>query len=116
MFSRLAAFLSRLVVRGKAKIQPSSKRIIVKILVELLNALAIATVMVKAKFWNKGESHVNCRAVSIYRILVKMVTKKVLFDEDEIEKVLSRLSDLTEEESAMVLAELAASRAGGYPR
>jgi len=40
----------------------------------------------------------------------------VLFDEDEIDKVLSRLSDLTEEESAMVLAELAASRAGGYSR
>lgn len=61
-------------------------------------------------------SPVNCQAISTHRVLVKTVTKKVLFDEDEIDKVLSRLSDLTEEESAMVLAELAASRAGGYSR
>jgi hypothetical protein len=37
----------------------------------------------------------------------------VFFDEDEIEKSLSRLADLTEAESAMMLAELATSRPGG---
>jgi hypothetical protein len=59
LFSRLADFLCRLEVRGRGEIQPSSRRIIVKILVELLNALAIATAMTKAKFWNKGEYSLN---------------------------------------------------------
>ena len=43
---------------------------------------------------------------------VRHATNKLLFDEDKIEKVLSKLSDLTQEESAMALAELAASRDG----
>lgn len=114
MFSRLAAFLSRLEVRGRARIQPGSKRIIVKILVELLNALAIATVIVKGKFWNKGENFFTVQSYPIKQSnsQVKLVSKRVFFDEDEIAEALSRLSELTEEESAMVLAELAASRAG----
>ena len=43
---------------------------------------------------------------------VKTYMRKLFFNDDEIEKALQRLSDLTEEESAMVLAELATSRAG----
>jgi len=95
LFSRLAAFLSRLEVRGRAKIQPNSRRIIVNILIELLNSLGIATVILKGKIGTR----------------VKTYVWKLLFHEDEIEKALQRLSELTEEESAMVLAELATSRA-----
>jgi hypothetical protein len=43
---------------------------------------------------------------------VKRFSKKLFFEEDDIESSLSRLEELTEEESSMVLAELAASRSG----
>ena len=55
LFSRLASFLSRLEVRGRAKIQPGSRRIIVDILIELLNSLGIATVTLRGKIGSKGE-------------------------------------------------------------
>lgn len=62
LFKRLASFLSRLEVRGRGNIQLSSEQIIIEILVELLNALAIATVMLRGKFWNNGEDPIEVQS------------------------------------------------------
>ncbi len=89
-------FLRRLSIYTKVKSNPAMTEIVVKILVELLATLALATQQVKqGKLSGFISSLMLC--YSLRRVLVKFGKK--LLGERDVEALLQRVDRLTQEES-----------------
>jgi len=97
----LGSFVKRLDIYTKIDLTPIMTEIIVKIMVELLTVLALATKQVTQKRFSKcAVAH----ALSITQCVTVKFAKKLL-GETEIEAVLQRLDRLTLEEARIGVTE-----------
>jgi hypothetical protein len=97
----LASFLKRLEIYTNIPPTPVMTDIIVKIIVELLSVLSLATKQIRQGRFSKP--------IIIYELLlaqfsVEKFTKK-LFGESEVEAVLQRLDRLTQDEARITAAQ-----------
>jgi hypothetical protein len=103
LFEHLGSFLERLDIYTKIQLTPIMTGIIVKIMAELLSVLALATKQIKERRFSK-----RTVAYSILCPLAQRATEKFakkLLGESEIEEVLQRLNQLTQEEARIAVAE-----------
>jgi hypothetical protein len=75
--------------------------IIVKIMVEVLSVLALATKQIKQGRFSKSPSHIRCLMA---QCAIEKFAKKLL-GESEVEAVLQRLDRLTQDEARMTVAQ-----------
>jgi hypothetical protein len=103
LFEHLGRFIERLDIYTKIQLTPMMTGIIVKIMAELLSVLALATKQTKEKRFSKCTvaSSILC---SVAQRATEKFAKKLL-GESEIEEVLQRLNQLTQEEARMAVAE-----------
>jgi hypothetical protein len=95
LFGSIERFLSRLDIYTRIPLTPAVTDVVIKILVEILSTLAIATRQVKQG--RLSESHPCCCRTFTERSTEKFV-KKIL-GENDIEAVLQRLDRLTLDEA-----------------
>jgi hypothetical protein len=102
LFELLGSFVKRLDIYTKIDLTPIMKDIIVKIMVQLLSVLALATKQISQKRFSKyAVTHILSVA---QRTSVKFA-KKLVLGETEIEAVLQRLDRLTQEEARITVAQ-----------
>jgi hypothetical protein len=93
-------FLNRLDIYTKVPPTPAMTEIIVKIMVELLSTLALATKQIKQ---GRPSEFVYADVLSDSRNAEKFIKK--LFGENEVEAVLQRLDRLTQDEARTTAAQ-----------
>jgi hypothetical protein len=97
----LASFLKRLEIYANIPPTPIMTDIIVKIIVELLSVLSLATKQIRQGRFSKP--------VIMYELLVSQFATekfaKKLFGESEVEAVLQRLDRLTQDEARITVAQ-----------
>ena len=101
LFEHLGSFVKRLDIYTKIDLTPIMRDIIVKIMLELLSVLALATKQINQKRFSK------C-TVTFSLFVAQCTTEKFvkkLLGESEIEAVLQRLDRLTQEEARICVAE-----------
>ena len=103
LFEHLGRFLERLDIYTKIQLTPIMTGIIVKIMVELLSVLALATKQIKERRFSKCTIAYHILCFVTQRATEKFARK--LLGESEIEDVLQRLKKLTEEEARIGVAE-----------
>ena len=101
LFECLGSFLKRLEIYTNIPSTPIITEIIVKILVELLSVLALATKQIKQGRFSK---HFICYRLPIAQCATEKFAKK-LMGESEVEAVLHRLDRLTQDEARMAVAQ-----------
>src|SRR6266851_9443433 len=101
LFECLGSFLQRLDVYTNIPPTPIMTDIIVKIIVELLSVLSLATKQIRQGRFSKP--------IIIYELLVAQISvekfAKKLFGESEVEAVLQRLDRLTQDEARITVAQ-----------
>jgi hypothetical protein len=97
----LGNFLKRLEVYTTIPPTPILTDIVVKIMVELLSVLALASKQIKQGRLSKLRCHLR---VFVTQCAAEKFTKKLL-GESEIETVLQRLDRLTQDEARMTVAQ-----------
>jgi hypothetical protein len=100
LFECLSNFLKRLEIYTTIPSTPMMTNIIVKIMVELLAVLALATMQIKKGRFSKC---ITC-TLPVAECVTEKFAKKLL-GESEIEAVLMRLDRLTQEEARMTVAQ-----------
>ena len=103
LFEHLGSFLERLGIYTTIQLTPIMTGIIVKIMAELLSVLALATKQIKEKRFSKCTAAYNITYCVAQRPTEKFAKK--LLGESEIEDVLQRLNQLTQEEARIAGAE-----------
>jgi len=97
----LASFLKRLDIYTNIPPTPVMTDIIVKIIIELLSVLSLATKQIRQGRFSKP--------IIIYKLLVAQISvekfAKKLFGESEVEAVLQRLDRLTQDEARITVAQ-----------
>jgi len=97
----LASFLKRLDIYTNIPPTPVMTDIIVKIIIELLSVLSLATKQIRQGRFSKP--------IIIYELLVAQISvekfAKKLFGESEVEAVLQRLDRLTQDEARITVAQ-----------
>ena len=83
---------------------PIMTNMIVKIMVELLSVLALATKQIKQGRFSKYAACIGCPSLNISQSTAEKFAKKLL-GESEIEAVLRRLDRLTQDEAKMTAAQ-----------
>jgi hypothetical protein len=101
MFECVASFLGRLRIYTELPSMPIMSDIVVKIMVEVLSALALATKQIKQGRF----SECPCRSLSLMAELGAEKFAKKLLGESEIEAVLQRLDRLTHDEARITVAQ-----------
>jgi hypothetical protein len=97
----LGSFVKRLDIYTKINLTPTITDIIVKILLELLSVLSLATKQITQKRFSKcGVAY----ALSMAQCFTVKFAKKLL-GETEIEAILQRLDRLTQDEARIGVAE-----------
>src|SRR6266851_6563798 len=101
LFESLASFLKRLDIYTNIPPTPVMTDIIVKIIIELLSVLSLATKQIRQGRFSKP--------IIIYKLLVAQISvekfAKKLFGESEVEAVLQRLDRLTQDEARITVAQ-----------
>ena len=101
LFECLSSFLNRLELYTNIPPTPIMTDIIVKIIVELLSVLSLATKQIRQGRFSKP--------IIIYELLVAQISvekfAKKLFGESEVEAVLQRLDRLTQDEARITVAQ-----------
>ena len=101
LFECIANFLRRLSVYTEIPPSPELTDIIVKIMVELLSVLALATKQIRqGRFSEYAFTHTS----PYIKYYIEKIAKKPL-GESEVESVLQRLDRLTEDEARMTVAQ-----------
>jgi hypothetical protein len=103
LFEHLGSFLERLDIYTKIELTPIMTGIIVKIMAELLSVLALATKQIKQRRFSKCTVAYSILCSVAQRATEKFAKK--LLGESEIEEVLQRLNQLTQEEARISVAE-----------
>ena len=104
LFESIEHFLKRLDIYTKIPPTPVMAEILVKIMVELLSSLGLATKQIMQRRSSKSLiSQVLQSFTSIKRRVVKFVKK--LFGENDVEAVLQRLDRLTQDEARATAAQ-----------
>jgi len=103
LFEHLGSFLERLDIYTKIQLTPIMTGIIVKIMAEILSVLALATKQIKERRFSKCTVAYNILCSVAQRATEKFAKK--LLRGSEIEDVLQRLNQLTEEEARIAVAE-----------
>src|SRR5712675_1363361 len=102
LFECIAGFLKRLhIYTEKIPMSSMMSDIIVRIMVEVLSVLALATKQIKEGRFSKRP--ITCRS-SLFKNSAEKFAKK-LIGEGEVEAVLQRLDRLTQEEARMTVAQ-----------
>jgi hypothetical protein len=101
LFECLGSFLKRLEIYVNIPPTPIMTDIIVKILVELLSVLALATKQIKQGRLSK---HIIMYILSVAQCTIEKFAKKLL-GESEVEAVLQRLDRLTQDEVRITVAQ-----------
>ena len=104
LFGRIETFFQRLVTYTEVRPTVAMTDIIVKIMVEILSILAIATKVIKQRRASELIPVVAILSILTYTCLEKYVKK--LLGKNEIEDSLKRLDTLTQEEARMATAEI----------
>jgi hypothetical protein len=101
LFEYLGSFVKRLDIYTKIDLTPMMTDIIVKIMVQLLSVLSLATKQISQKRFSK------CALTYILPVAQCTTEKfaKKLLGESEIEAVLQRLDRLTQEEARITVAQ-----------
>jgi hypothetical protein len=102
LFECLGNFLKRLEIYTTIPPTPIMTDIIVKIMVELLSVLALATKQINQGRFSK---HTVSYALSVAQCIVSEKFAKKLVGDSEIESVLQRLDRLTQDEARMTVAQ-----------
>jgi hypothetical protein len=97
----LASFLKRLEIYTSIPPTPIITEIIVKIIVELLSVLSLATKQIRQGRFSKS---VILYKLSLVQFSIEKFAKK-LFGESEVEAVLQRLDRLTQDEARITVAQ-----------
>jgi hypothetical protein len=98
----LGNFLKRLDVYTNIPPTPLMTDILVKIMVELLSVLALATKQIKQGRFSKL-TIIFCKLPVVHRVIEKFAKK--LLGESEVEAALQRLDRLTQDEARMAVAQ-----------
>ena len=101
LFECLGNFLKRLEIYTTIPPTPIMTDIIVKIMVELLSVLALATKQINQGRFSK---HTVSYTLSVAQCISEKFAKKLVGD-SEIESVLQRLDRLTQDEARMTVAQ-----------
>ena len=101
LFEHLACFVKRLDIYTKIDLTPIMTDIIVKIMIQLLSVLALATKQISQKRFSKCAVRYT---LSVAQCTTEKFAKKLL-GESEIEAVLQRLDRLTQEEARITVAQ-----------
>jgi len=104
LFGRIETFFRRLESYTEVRPTAAMTDIIVKIMVEILSILAIATKDIKQRRASELMPVVTFQLILTYTCLEKYVKK--LLGKNEIEDSLKRLDTLTQEEARMAIAEI----------
>ena len=102
LFSRMENFFKRLESYTEISPTPAMTSIIVKIMVEVLTILGIATKEMKQR---RSSESMNVYHSFLTKISPEKILKKIL-GKNDIEDALKRLDTLTQEEARMVTAEI----------
>jgi hypothetical protein len=102
LFECVANFLKRLHIYTEVPFNAAMTDIIVKILVEVLSVLALATKQISQGLFSKSSVY---HAFPKYEHGTEKFAKKLLLGEKEIEAVLQRLDRLTLDEARMTVAQ-----------
>ena len=97
----MGSFVKRLDIYTKIDLDPIMTEIIVKIMVQLLSVLALATKQISQKRFSKCAVTYT---LSVAQCTTEKFAKKLL-GETEIEAVLQRLDRLTQEEARITVAQ-----------
>ena len=103
LFEHLGSFLERLDIYTKIQLTPIMMGIIVKIMAEILSVLALATKQIKERRFSKWTVAYDILCFVAQRATEKFGKK--LLGGSEIEDVLQKLNQLTEEEARIAVAE-----------
>ena len=101
LFECLGNFLKRLEVYTTIPPTPIMTDIIIKIMVQLLSVLALATKQIKQGRFSKYPANYTTLAT---QCVAEKFAKK-LFDDSEVEAVVQRLDRLTQEEARMATTQ-----------
>ena len=101
LFECLASFLKRLEIYTTIPPTPLLTEVVVKILVQLLSVLALASKQIKQGRFSKCA---RTYTLFVAQCVVGKFAKKLL-GESEIENTLQRLDRLTQEEAQMTIAQ-----------
>ena len=101
LFEHLGSFVKRLDIYTKIDLTPMMTDIIVKIMVQLLSVLALATKQISQKRFSKCAVTYT---LSVTQCTTEKFAKKLL-GESEVEVVLQRLDRLTQEEARITVAQ-----------
>ena len=101
LFEHLGSFVKRLDIYTKIDLTPMMTDIIVKIMVQLLSVLALATKQISQKRFSKCAVTYT---LSVAQCTTEKFAKKLL-GESEIEAVLQRLDRLTQEKARITVAQ-----------
>ena len=102
LFECVANFLGRLHVYAEISSTPTISGILVKIMVEVLSALALATKQIKQGRFSKPPMDHICILIAV--LCAEKFAKKLL-GESEIEAVIQRIDRLTHDEARMTVAQ-----------
>jgi hypothetical protein len=101
LFECFGNFLKRLEIYTTIPPTPMMTDVIIKIMVELLSVLALATNQIKQ---GRFSEHAVTQALSVAQYFTEKFAKKLLGD-SEIEAILQRLDRLTQDEARMTVAQ-----------
>jgi len=101
LFKSLASFLKRLEIYTTIPPTPIMTEIIVKIIVELLSVLSLATKQIRQGRFSK---YIVMYKLSLAQFSIEKFAKK-LFGESDVETVLQRLDRLTQDEARITVAQ-----------
>ena len=101
LFEHLGSFVKRLDIYTKIDLTPMMTDIIVKIMVQLLSVLALATKQISQKRFSECAVTYT---LSVAQCTTEKFAKKLL-GETEIEAVLQRLDRLTQDEARITVAQ-----------
>lgn len=101
LFDRVGNFLKRLRIYEETPLDPTMAHMLVRILIEVLSVLALATKQIKQGRLSK---RLISYELSPQLIMSAKFTKKLL-GESETEDILQRLDRLTQEEARMTAAQ-----------
>jgi hypothetical protein len=103
LFECLGSFLKRMEIYTTIPPTPIMTEVVVKIMVELLSVLALASKQIKQGRFSKYAVTYKCN-VFVTQCAAEKFTKKLL-GENEIETVLQRLDRLTQDEARMTVVQ-----------